>query len=183
MSEKRVITPVARLSYPYLFRKAEGLNGGEGKYQCELIFEPDADLSELKKAVEQAAKDRWGDKIPKNLKSPFRNGDTDRAEKDGYAGNTFIGARSKDKPGVVVGRDRRPPYEESEVYGGCYVKASVTAFAYDSAGNKGVSFALNNVWKLRDGDPFGNARSAEREFETAGEMDADMFGTEVDSLL
>lgn len=179
-TEKRVITPVARLSYPYLFRRAEAMGGGEGKYQCELIFEKGADLSELKAAANQAARDKWGDKVPKNIKSPFRDGDTDRTDKDGYAGNTFIGARSKDKPGVVVGSYRKPPEDESEIYGGCYVKASVTAFAYDQSGNKGVSFALNNVWKLREGEPFGSYRSAEDEFSCA-EVDEDVFGTPADS--
>jgi hypothetical protein len=82
-NNKRVITPIARLSYPYLFKQSAGLNGSEGKYQCELIFPPGTDLSELKRAAHQAAKDKWGDKIPKNLRSPFRNGDEERAGKDG----------------------------------------------------------------------------------------------------
>lgn len=171
---KRVITPVARLSYPYLFQKSEGMNGGEGKYQCELIFAPDADLSELRRAANEAAKGKWGDKVPKNLRTPFRKGDEDREDKDGYEGAIFIGARSKDKPGVVVGRERLQA-EESDVYGGCYVKASVTAFAYDQAGNKGVSFALNNVWKIRDGEPFGSRRNADEEFGDA-DVDEDAFG-------
>ena len=180
-STKRVITPIARLSYPYLFEKSEGMNGGEGKYQCELIFGSDADLAELRRAANEAAKDKWGDKIPKNLRSPFRQGDEDREDKDGYAGSIFIGARSKDRPGVVVGRDRQPCGDPSEVYGGCYVKASVTAFAYDQAGNKGVSFALNNVWKIKDGEPFGSRRNAEQEFGQA-EVDEDAFGEADDSF-
>jgi hypothetical protein len=96
----------------------------------------------------------------------------------------FIGARSEDKPGIVVGKEQRPPQSENEVYGGCYAKASVTAFAYEQKGNKGVSFALNNVWKLRDGEPFGSYQSAESEF-AGEELDADAFGAEEaeDSLL
>lgn len=172
---KRVITPIARLSYPYLFHKSEGMNGGEGKYQCELIFDPDTDLSVLKAAANEAAKEKWGNKVPKNLRSPFRDGSADREDKDGYEGCIFIGARTKDKPGVVIGRDRAPCTDESEVYGGCFVKASVTAFAYDQAGNKGVSFALNNVWKIRDGEPFGSRRNADEEFAGA-DVDEDAFG-------
>lgn len=172
---KRVITPEARLSYPYLFEKSEGMNGAEGKYQCELIFEPGADLSELRAAANAAAKDKWGDNIPKNLRSPFRKGDDDREDKDGYEGRVFIGARSKDRPGIVVGRDRHACTDPSEIYGGCWVKASVTAFAYDTSGNKGVSFALNNVWKLRDGEPFGSRRNASEEFGEE-EIDEDAFG-------
>lgn len=174
---KRVITPIARLSFPYLFHKSEGMDGGEGKYQCELIFEPGTDLTALKKAANEAAKDKWGDKIPKNLRTPFRNGDESREDREEYEGAIFISARSKDRPGVVVGRERTPCTDESEVYGGCYAKASVTAFAYDTAGNKGVSFALNNVWKIRDGEPLGSRRNAETEFGDA-EVDEDAFGSD-----
>ncbi len=177
----RVITPVARLSYPYLFEPSKPMaDGGDAKYQCELIFPAGSDMSDLKRAANQAAKDKWGDKIPKNIRTPFRDGDKDREGKDGYEGCTFIGARSKDKPGVVVGRDRTPCMDPSEVYGGCFVKASVTAFAYDNAGNKGVSFALNNVWKIRDGEPFGNRRNASEEFQGA-EVDEDAFGDSFDT--
>lgn len=172
---KRVITPIARLSYPYLFAKSAGMNGAEGKYQCELIFPANTDMADLRAAANAAAKEKWGDKPPKNLKSPFRKGDEDREDKDGYEGAVFIGARSKDKPGVVVGPDRLPCADPSEVYGGCFVKASVTAFAYDTNGNKGVSFALNNVWKIRDGEPFGSRRNAEEEFGNV-EVDEDAFG-------
>lgn len=173
---KRVITPLARLSYPNLFRPAKALNEGDSeKYQCELIFPKGADLSALKAAAALAVKEKWPNGAPKNLRNPFRNGDEEREGKDGYEGAIFIGARSKDKPGIVVGPNRSPCTTESEVYGGCYVRASVTAYAYDTKGNKGVSFALNNVWKIRDGEPFGNARTAEQEFEDV-EVDADAFG-------
>lgn len=172
----RVVTPIARLSYPYLFKPSKPmLDGGVAKFQCELIFPKTADLSELKRAVNQAAVAKWGSSIPKNLKSPFRSGDTDREGKDGYEGSIFIGARSKDKPGVVIGPSRIPCVDESDVYGGCYVICSVTAFAYDTSGNKGVSFALNNVWKVRDGEPFGTRQAADQEFSSV-QVDSDAFG-------
>jgi hypothetical protein len=181
--DRRVITPIARLSYPALFKPSKALEGGgEGKYQCELIFDPGVDISALKNAANIAAKEKWGDKIPKGLRTPFRDGDKDREDKDGYAGNIFIGARSKDRPGVIIGRERLPCTDESEVYGGCYVRASVTAFAYDTNGNRGVSFALNNVWKIRDGEPFGNRRDAGTEFGGV-QVDADAFGDSNDDSL
>lgn len=185
MSDKttlRVVTPVARLSYPYLFRPSQPQDGqGEAKYQCELIFEAGTDLSQLQEAAAAAAKAKWGDKIPAKLRSPFRDGE-DRDGKAGYdPGTVFISARSKDQPGVVKGRDR-VPCNESEIYGGCYVRASVTAFAYEHAGNKGVSFALNNVWMIREGEPFGSRVAADEEF--AGvDMDADAFGADEPSWM
>ena len=161
----RVVTPVARLSYPALFTPAKGMDGAEGKYQCELIFEPGEDLSKLKAAAKEAARTKWGDKIPANLRSPFREGDVDRSEKDGYEGRIFIGARSKDRPGVVVGGGLEDCVDPREVYGGCYVRASVTAFAYDRSGNRGIAFALNNIQKLGEGTRLDNRRAASDEFE------------------
>lgn len=166
---------VARLSYPYLFRPAKPMNGeGEGKYQCELIFEPDADLSALRAAANYVAKEKWGDKIPKGLKSPFRNGTEAREGKPEYEGRIFIGARSKSQPDVLVGVDRRPA-QDKDIYGGIYVLASLTAFAYDQAGNKGVAFALNGILKLRDGEAFGSGGSAKKDFESL-EIDEEAFG-------
>lgn len=181
VNPKRVITPEARLSYPYLFQPAKPLSADQDpKYQCELIFPEGADLGPLKAAATLAARDKWGNNVPKNLKSPFRPG-TDRDGKDGYEGcQCFMGARTKDKPGVVVGPERQPCLDNSEVYGGCYVRVSVTAFAYDAGVNKGVAFALNNVWKVRDGESFSGRVSAEDEF---GDVDQDSFGGETTSSL
>lgn len=176
-SDYRLITPLARLSYPALFKPAKPMSEGqEAKYQCELIFPPGTDLSELRRVATECAKEKWGAKMPKKLRMPFRNGDEDREDKDGYEGSIFIGARSVDKPGIVVGPNREPCLDQSEIYGGCWVRASVTAFAYSAGGNEGVAFALNNVWKVKDGDPFGNRRSAEDDF-------ADMDAETTDSLL
>jgi hypothetical protein len=151
------------------------MNGeGEGKFQCELIFEPGADLSKLKAAHDHVVKEKWGNKIPKGLRSPFRNGSEAREGKAEYEGKIFIGARSKTAPTVLIGRDRMPA-SEGEVKGGDYVLASLTAFAYDTSGNKGVSFALNGILKLRDGEAFGNGGSAIKDFQKL-EIDEEAFG-------
>lgn len=180
VNTKRVITPLARLSFARLFKPEKYGDKGELKYSCSLLFDATTDLSSLKAAANAAIEERWGNKPPKGIKMPFKDGD----EKDyeGYAGKTFIEARTVDKPGVVIGKDRTPVTNESSVYSGCWVKASVTAFTYDTGANKGVSFALNNVWVIRDGEPFGTARkSAESEFEDA-DIDEDAFGDAEESL-
>jgi hypothetical protein len=153
----RIITPEARLAFPSQFRStAPPAEGRDSRYQCELIFAPDSDLSELMEVADLAARNRWGEWLPDNIRSPFRDGDTDRQGVDGYSGCTFISCRSKDIPGIATTPDQLPGDDEDAIYDGCYVKASVTAFTYDFDGNKGVSFALNNVWKLADGQPFAS---------------------------
>ena len=177
-ANRRCITPIARLSFPALFKPAKPMSEGqEGKYQCELIFPKDTDLSELQRCVDQAIEDKWGNKPPAKLRLPFRDGS--ERNSDGYENSIFFSCRTSDKPGVVIGPNREPCLDPSEVYGGCYVRVSVTAFGYDMTTNKGVAFALNNVWKIRDGESFTGRRSAEAEFADV-EMDADAFGAEAD---
>jgi hypothetical protein len=57
------------------------------------------------------------------------------------------------------------PDRKDEFYAGCFARATIRAFAYDKNGNKGVSFALQNVQKLKNGEPFGSKRKAEDDFE------------------
>lgn len=169
---KTVITPEAVLSYPHLFNPAAPNPLSEPVYSCSLVFLPGADLSGLKAAALEAARERWGDKAEPLIKSgkirlPFR---TDAEEKGYPAGSIFINVKSKTRPGVVsryAGPDGKPQRidNEEEVYPGCRVRASLRAFAYDTNGNRGVSFGLNNLQKLADGERLDGKRRAEDEFE------------------
>jgi hypothetical protein len=70
---------------------------------------------------------------------------------------------TKQKPGVVDEKVQ-PIVEEGEIYGGCYVRASLSVYAYDQSGNKGVSFGLRNIQKVGDGEAFGGRTRAEDDF-------------------
>lgn len=176
-----IITPKAILSYPHLFEPRAQSPGAEPMYSCSLVFEAGTDLSELKQAAWAAAKEKWGDKAEAMLKDgrirmPFR---TDGAEKGYPEGSVFINVRSKSAPGIVdryAGPDGKPVRitDESLIYPGCIVRASVRAFAYDTSGNKGVSFALGNIQKLADGPRLDGKRKAEDEFEALEQAPADV---------
>jgi hypothetical protein len=92
-------------------------------------------------------------------------------EDKGYPENSvFITCSSKQQPGIVhpyAGSDGKPAplTDPNEIYPGAIVRASLRAFGYDKAGNKGVSFALNNLQKLRDGDRLDGRVSAANEFD------------------
>lgn len=183
-SSTRVITGVATLSYPHLDKAQPGMNGGKAKYSATLVFAPGADLSALEAAVIAAAEEKWGAKAKEMLrttalKSPFRKD----AEAKGYpAGSVFINCRSESQPGTVTrykdenGKPIAIPQDKikTELYPGAQVRASVTAFPYDTSGNKGVSFALNNIQKMGEGDRLDNRVAAENEF------DADLSQEPVD---
>lgn len=166
-----VITPEAMLSYPHLFEPVQQEGRPKPEYSCCLVFAPATDLAKLRQAVGAAATEKWGEKAREmarneQIRLPFR---TDVADK--YPdGSTFINVKSTRKPEIVsiyAGPDGKPQVidDEDHVYAGCFVRASLRAFAYEQSGNRGVSLALGNIQKLKDGERLGGFRHAADEFE------------------
>ena len=54
--------------------------------------------------------------------------------------------------------------DPNEFYSGCYGRASITLYPYDTSGSKGIAAGLNNVQKLEDGEKFGGTTSAAADF-------------------
>ena len=82
------------------------------------------------------------------------------------------------KPGVVD-QNVQPIIEAEEMYAGCYARATLTAYAFDTAGNRGVAFGLQNIQKIRDGEPFTGREKAEDEFEAIESVGDDSAPAEV----
>lgn len=172
-SATRVITPECILSYPHLFEPTIAPGAKEASYSASFVFPAGTDLKALKLAAIAAGKDKFGDKFEAgvrngSIKMPFR---TDVEEKGYPEGSTFVNARSKQRPGVVSiypdpNNNNKPTQitNPEQVYPGVFVVASLTAFGYDKAGNKGVSFALNNVQVRRDGERLDSRKAATDEF-------------------
>jgi len=154
-----LFTPVGRLLWPKLVTPSEM----SGKFEVTVVFDPGTDMSQLEAAADATAKAKWPDGLPADLTMPFRTGDEEKGPH--LAGRTYICARSKTQP-QIVGAQVQPidPEDIGGIYGGCHGRASVSPFAYDVSGNKGVSFSLNNVQKSHDGDRVGGRMTAEEEF-------------------
>jgi hypothetical protein len=181
--KKKCITPEFRVSFPHVF-EANSYQGQAPKYKLTMLFDKKTDLKELRRAVHNATIEEFGSdktKWPKNLKSPFRDGD-EKEDMQGYAGTIFVSSTSKQRPGVVDQKRAPITKEDQTFYAGCYARASLIAFYYDTAGNKGVSFALQNVQKLRDGEQFSGKKRAEDEFDDVSDSadDADNYGDSSD---
>jgi hypothetical protein len=125
-------------------------------------------------AIDTAIKEgitKFGGKIPNKaaLKTPLRDGDTERddeAYKDAY----FVNANSKTAP-QIVDRDVKPIIDRNEVYSGCYARVSLTFYAFNSNGNRGIACGLGNIQKIRDGESLGGGYTAEQDFTTAPDDD------------
>lgn len=163
----KVITGKVRFSYAHVWEPAS-INGSEAKYSVSLII-PKSDKKTIKaieKAIEAAKTagiSKFGGKIPANLKTPLRDGDTDREDDENYADSYFVNANSKTKPGIVD-KHRNPIIDMTEFYSGCYGHASITFYAFNSNGNKGIACGLNNLMKIEDGEPLGGRSRAEDDF-------------------
>lgn len=167
-----------RFSYANVHQPVS-VNGSEPKYSVSIII-PKSDKQTVKKineAIEkelQANKDKFGGKLPSNLRKPLRDGDVDREDDEAYANSYFINANSKIKPGIVDA-DLDPIVDPSEFYSGCYGRVSLNAFVYNVNGNKGATFGLNHVMKTADGEPLGGRSSAEADF-ADNSYDDDILG-------
>lgn len=156
-------TPEFRAGFISVFRATkprDAKSEQKSKYSVRACFPPTADLSKLKAAAAAAAKEEWGDKIPKALRSPFRRNDELETPVVGIGDDWIImtfSANEDRRPGIVD-RKLNDIINEEDVYSGAWYRAQVRPFAYDQQGNKGVSFGLQNVQKLRDDEPIGGGR-------------------------
>ena len=64
----------------------------------------------------------------------------------------------------MVDADCQPIIDTSELYSGIYGRASINFYAFNTNGNKGIACGLNNLKKLRDGEPLGGKSRAEDDF-------------------
>lgn len=178
----KVITGKVRFSYVNIFRSRSFREGQDAKYSiCLLIPKTDkVTIAKIRKAIdaeiEEGIASKWGGKKPKNLKLPLRDGDDERAdEAPEYEGMFFLNANSDTKPGIVD-KDRNEILDPDEVYSGCWGRASINFFPFDSKGNRGIGVGLNNIQKLQDGERLGAARaSAEDDFGDGFEDDEEDF--------
>ncbi len=178
VNDTKVITGKVRFSYAHVFEPAS-INGGDEKYSVSILIDK-SDTKTIKaidKAVEaakQAGAAKFGGKIPNNLKLPLRDGDEEREDDEVYAGKMFVNANAKTKPGLVD-KKGRPIIDSTEFYSGCYGYASISFFAFNSNGNKGIACGLNNIMKTEDGEPLGGRLKAEDDFAALIDNDDDDF--------
>lgn len=178
----KVITgPDTRWSYANVW-EAKSINGGAPKFSVSLIV-PKSDtktVAKIKAAIEAAYHDGEsrlkgsGKSVPplSTIKTPLRDGDSERPDDPAYANSYFINANSATAPGIVDA-DRNVIITRSEVYSGVYGRASINFYAFNSNGNRGIACGLNNLQKVRDGEPLGGKSSAEDDFST--ELDEDFL--------
>ncbi|AIR11010.1 Phage protein [Ligilactobacillus salivarius] len=171
----KVVTGInTRLSYANIW-EPKSINGGKEKYSVSLII-PKSDtktVTAIEKAIDAAIEEgigKFGGKKPNKaaLKLPLRDGDLEKDDVN-YKDTYFINANSITAP-QIVDKQVQPILDQTEVYSGCYARVSISFYAFNTNGNRGVACGLGNIQKIRDGEPLGGHSSASDDFTAIGEQ-------------
>lgn len=164
----KVITgPETRWSYVHVWEPSS-INGQKPKYSvCLLVPKSDTNtVNKIKAAIEVAYKEGAsklkgnGKNVPPlaAIKNPLRDGDAEHPDDEDYKGCYFLNANNTIAPGIVDA-DRQEIIDRSEVYSGVYGRASISFYAFNVQGNRGIACSLQNLQKIKDGEPLGATKS------------------------
>lgn len=179
----QIVTPRGATAFLYLLRPQPAMEKGKPDQFSVTLLWDEAEgtenpvLAKLRQAIEDVAVAKWGETARKKLKNgqlnnPLRPGSDKEGTnaEDDFAGKVFMTLRSTDKPSVVDA-DCEPLMDSMDVYSGCIGRADIWLYAYDKAGNKGVSAIINSFQKLDDGERKSGRRPASEAFSDMDEAD------------
>ncbi|WP_159723148.1 DUF2815 family protein [Enterococcus sp. CSURQ0835] len=169
----KVVTNKVRLSFVHVL-EPHAFEGQEPKYSTMVLI-PKSDketLDNMKKAIQAAYDAAKSDKLKgvkfEKLKTTLRDADDefDTEEQPEFKDMMFINVSSKTKPQVVKREDGLlvKTDDPDDIYSGVYAMVSMNFYAYNTAGNKGVSAGLNNILTTGKGDYLGGRANAESDF-------------------
>ncbi len=173
----KITTPKCRMSFVTVF-EPKRYKGGDPKFSVVMLFPKtlakQGELKDMQKLIKATAIEEWGE-VPAEAITidseycPFKDGD--KKGYDGYEDTYCATASSLYQPAIIdVGnyaKDIKPQaiIDPREFYSGCYARVSITAFTWESKGKRGVSFGLQNIQKLADGEPFSGRGNPEADFD------------------
>ena len=175
-SKTRIVTGKVRLSYAHIW-EPYAFNDNDQKYSCSIIIDRNDEetLNKINSAINAAIEEgigKFGGKKPPKatLKLPLRKGFEERPDDEAYRDGYFLNCSSTEQP-QIVDQHVQPILDQSQVYSGCYVRVSLSFYAFNRNGNKGVAVGLGNIQFIADGEPLGSKHSAGTDDFT--EFDAD----------
>ena len=182
-SKTQVTTGKVRFSYVHAFEpKPDPSN--KMKYSVTLLIsKQDKQTMRKIQAAMEAAKEAFsarngGKKLPPKLSNTLHDGDGLRESGEPFGpeckGCYVMTVSTKNRP-VVVYADKTPMTEPTELYSGCYGRAVINFYVYNTAGKIGISAGLNGLMKLEDGEPLAGGVVTDADWDDDWE-DSDEFG-------
>lgn len=185
----KIVTGNVRFSYAHLFEPQAPLGGqGDPKYNVTLLI-PKSDtatLGKIKSAIAEAREKycqrNGANALPLKPNHTLKDGDGQRDNGDDFGeeckGCYVLKVSSKTRP-VVVDNFRNEITDPEEVYSGCYGRACIEFYGYNTAGQKGVTAKLLSVQKLHDGERLGGTVGSANDFDD----DFDAMAGDPDDIL
>jgi hypothetical protein len=195
MSEKLITRTPFRGSFVSLVEPSVPIGETDetkAKYQITIALPKDDPFwKDVGKEIKACAMEKWG-KIPSGFKRPVRDGDANVDDEgvikyEEHEGCYTLQVSSKRKPDVADA-SLNPIIEADELYSGAYYRAAVRAYAWTHpTGGKGVSFSLETVQKVKDGEPLGGGGGKAEDdfanFREEGEESGELDTSAADDLL
>ena len=200
----KALTPEFKMSFPFIFKARPNPDkpNDAPKFSMTMLFQVKADakkpeskvvdIAPLVAAAKAAAVAKWGPDQkawPATLKWPFRKGE-EKANLDGYGeGVIAVNCTTEQQPPYVKQDGKTTITDPKEAYPGVFARAVIVAFAYEARNspngpivNRGVSFGLRHVQKIRDGKILGGGSKPEEDFTPIEEPVAAISGGVEDDL-
>lgn len=163
----KLTTPPFTGSYVHIAEAYSNSDDIDPCFSILIVLDPNdkahaAFIEEMEDAVDRCIEEKWGE-TPRKFSSPIRNGE-DIGDSEELEGMICVNARSDRRPGVVDSHLQKILNVEEECYSGATYRATIVAYAWThKVGGNGVSFGLNNVMKMGDGEPLGGGRASPEE--------------------
>jgi hypothetical protein len=173
---KIIVVPEARLSFNWLLHpKVEDTKNEDGEivtsksYSATLII-PNSDpiLKRLRALAKEVLKEKWPKGKPLKYQSPFVPGE-ERLTNEGnvrpeYRGAIVLNCKNNFRQPGMIDEDDNKIIKDGVLYAGCYIAAELTCFGWTRKGKSGISFGLENVKKVGDGERLSGGNTPEEAF-------------------
>ena len=172
----KVTTGKVRLSYVTFDKprlSADAAPDAKPKYSVMLII-PKTDRLTMKalrkaekEAYEEGVSSKWGGRKPR-VESTIHDGDEPKKSGDPYGpecADSWVLNASSVRPPRVVDRNRQP-MDVTKVKSGDYARVALNSFPFTGLSN-GVTFGLEAVQFIEEGDPVGGGISVMDAFDDA----------------
>lgn len=158
----RIFLPEVRISYAQqLFTpKKVQASDANAKYGATFYLPSNSPVvQQITDAIGQVIRETYPNGPPANLRgAPWADGTP-----DGFPGFIRIRTYATSKPEVVEG-DLSPVINPDRVYSGCYVNASISVYTYKPQPTPGVTFGLDGVQFVREGERLDGRPTVEQMF-------------------
>ena len=161
-SSAAFVTPVATFSYVNIW-KARGFkntDGTTGDPKCDTTFviPKSENIDQIMEAYNQVLAADFPEGLPYGAKPGGLVDGAVRYPADPFYADKWILKAAQDEDRFnhqnVVGPDRQPIMNKSELYSGAIGHGHVSFYGY-FGGSKGIGCSLHGLWKTGDGSPLG----------------------------